>query len=95
MALGVVWTGGAWFTGKQLEGRIADMCAAGKRPAAQRAPESGLELSYQGLPARAVQQPSAAGGEADQPVRLTAGWPPGRAWCLTKWSIMAPSRWPR
>ncbi len=25
VALGVVWTGGAWFTGKQLEGRIADM----------------------------------------------------------------------
>lgn len=37
MALGVVWTGGAWFTGKQLEGRIADMVQqANAQPAAAR-----------------------------------------------------------
>ncbi len=57
------------------------------------APESGLELSYQdyqrGLFSSHLQL------VVKPIVRLTAGWPPGRAWCLTKWSIMAPSRWPR
>ncbi len=30
VALGVVWTGGAWFTGKQLENRIAEMVQQAK-----------------------------------------------------------------
>ncbi len=47
MALGVVWTGGAWFTGKQLEGRIADMVQQANAQLRSSAPESGLELSYQ------------------------------------------------
>ncbi len=65
VVLGVVWTGGAWFTGKQLEGRIADMVQQANAQLQQRAGvRSGAELS--GLPARAVQQPSAAGGEADR-----------------------------
>ena len=46
MALGVVWTGGARFTGKQLEGRIADMVQQANAQL-RSAPESGLELSYQ------------------------------------------------
>ncbi len=47
MALGVVWTGGARFTGKQLEGRIADMVQQANAQLRSSAPESGLELSYQ------------------------------------------------
>ncbi|VTO27914.1 GTP-binding protein YdgA [Klebsiella pneumoniae] len=47
MVLGVVWTGGAWFTGKQLEGRIADMVQQANAQLRSSAPESGLELSYQ------------------------------------------------
>ena len=47
MALGVVWTGGAWFTGKQLEGRIADMVQQANAQLRSSAPEAGLELSYQ------------------------------------------------
>ena len=93
VALGVVWTGGAWFTGKQLEGRIADMVQQANAQLRSSAPESGLELSYQdyqrGLFSSHLQlvvKPIA--GQAN-------GWPPVRAWCLTKWSIMAPSRWPR
>jgi uncharacterized protein YdgA (DUF945 family) len=27
VALGVVWTGGAWYTGKQLEGRSPIWCS--------------------------------------------------------------------
>ncbi|STT86249.1 GTP-binding protein YdgA [Klebsiella pneumoniae] len=66
VALGVVWTGGAWFTGKQLEGRIADMVQQANAQLRSSAPESGLELSYQDYQRGAVQQPSAAGGEADR-----------------------------
>ncbi len=25
VALGIVWTGGAWYTGKQLESRLGEM----------------------------------------------------------------------
>lgn len=42
VALGVVWTGGAWFTGKQLEGRIADMVQQANAQLRSSAPESGL-----------------------------------------------------
>lgn len=47
VALGVVWTGGAWYTGKQLETRIADMVAQANAQLASSAPEAGLALSYQ------------------------------------------------
>ena len=47
VALGVIWTGGAWYTGKQVESRIADMVAQANQQLKQNAPEAGLEVSYQ------------------------------------------------
>lgn len=47
VALGVVWTGGAWFTGKQFEGRMAEMIDNANAEIKNSAPESGLVLSYQ------------------------------------------------
>ncbi|MEB4675374.1 YdgA family protein [Enterobacteriaceae bacterium G50] len=47
VALGVIWTGGAWYTGKQLENRFADMVAQANAQLKRTAPEAGLELSYQ------------------------------------------------
>ena len=47
VALGVIWTGGAWFTGKQLEGRFADMVAQANAQLKSNAPEAGIELAYQ------------------------------------------------
>ncbi len=47
VALGVIWTGGAWYTGKQLESRFADMVAQANAQLKRTAPEAGLELSYQ------------------------------------------------
>ena len=47
VALGVVWTGGAWYTGKQLESRFAEMVAQANAQLKRTAPEAGLELSYQ------------------------------------------------
>ncbi len=47
VALGVVWTGAAWFTGKQLETRMAEMVAQANSEMKRTAPEAGLELSYQ------------------------------------------------
>ncbi|MEX9252328.1 YdgA family protein [Pseudenterobacter timonensis] len=47
VALGVVWTGAAWFTGKQLETRMAEMVAQANSEIKRTAPEAGLELSYQ------------------------------------------------
>ncbi|EMS1122135.1 TPA: YdgA family protein [Klebsiella aerogenes] len=47
VALGVVWTGGAWFTGKQLENRIAEMVQQANAQLQSNAPEAGVELSYQ------------------------------------------------
>ena len=46
-ALGVVWTAGAWFTGKQMEARFADMIAETNAQLNRTAPEAGLALSYQ------------------------------------------------
>ena len=45
VALGVVWTGASWFTGKQLEGRLAEMVAQANGEIKRSAPEAGLELS--------------------------------------------------
>jgi uncharacterized protein YdgA (DUF945 family) len=47
VALGVVWTGGAWYTGKQLETHIADMVSQANTQLKLSAPEAGLEVSYQ------------------------------------------------
>ena len=47
VALGVVWTGASWFTGKQLENRLAEMVAQANSEIKRTAPEAGLELSYQ------------------------------------------------
>ncbi|MRS16028.1 DUF945 family protein [Enterobacteriaceae bacterium RIT691] len=47
VALGAVWTGGSWYTGKQLESRIADMVAQANTQQKLSAPEAGIELSYQ------------------------------------------------
>lgn len=46
-ALGVVWTAGAWFTGKQMEARFADMIAETNAQLNSAAPEAALTLSYQ------------------------------------------------
>lgn len=46
-ALGVVWTAGAWFTGKQMEARFADMIAQTNAQLNRAAPEAALTLSYQ------------------------------------------------
>ena len=46
-ALGVVWTAGAWFTGKQMEARFADMIAETNTQLNSTAPEAALALSYQ------------------------------------------------
>ena len=46
VALGVIWTGASWYTGKQLEGRMADMINTANRQLQQTAPDAGLALSY-------------------------------------------------
>ncbi len=47
VALGVVWTGAAWYTGKQLEGRMAEMIGNANSELNRASPEAGLTLSYQ------------------------------------------------
>jgi uncharacterized protein YdgA (DUF945 family) len=47
IALGVVWTGGAWYTGKQLESRIADMVQQANAQLQSSAPQAGVALTYQ------------------------------------------------
>lgn len=47
IALGVVWTGGSWYTGKQLESRIADMVQQANAQLQSSAPQAGVELTYQ------------------------------------------------
>ncbi|XTZ36655.1 YdgA family protein [Salmonella enterica] len=47
VALGVVWTGGAWYTGKQLEGRLAQMISEANAQIKRNAPEANVELSTQ------------------------------------------------
>ena len=47
IALGVVWSGGAWYTGKQLESRIADMVQQANAQLQSSAPQAGVELTYQ------------------------------------------------
>lgn len=47
VALGVVWTGAAWYTGKQLEGRMAEMIGNANGELNRASPEAGLTLNYQ------------------------------------------------
>ncbi|RPH30714.1 DUF945 domain-containing protein [Buttiauxella warmboldiae] len=47
VALGVAWTGSAWYTGKQLEGRMAEMIARANAELNKASPEAGLTLGYQ------------------------------------------------
>ena len=47
VALGVVWTGGAWYTGKKIETHLEDMVAQANAQLKLTAPESNLEVSYQ------------------------------------------------
>ncbi|MBK4716473.1 MULTISPECIES: YdgA family protein [Tenebrionibacter/Tenebrionicola group] len=46
VALGVAWTGAAWFTGKQLEQRIEDAVSEANRQIKATAPDAGLTLEY-------------------------------------------------
>ena len=47
VALGVIWTGASWYTGKQLESRLAEMMTQANSEIKRSAPEAGVELSYQ------------------------------------------------
>ncbi|WP_434640799.1 YdgA family protein [Klebsiella sp. I138] len=47
VALGVIWTGGAWYTGKQLESRLADVVQQANAQLQSSAPEAGVELAWQ------------------------------------------------
>lgn len=47
IALGIVWTGGAWYTGKKLENHLAEMVTQANEQLKRTAPEAGVELSYQ------------------------------------------------
>lgn len=47
VALGVVWTGAAWLTGKQIESHMEQMVQNANAQLAQLAPESRLKVSYQ------------------------------------------------
>ncbi len=63
VALGVVWTGGAWYTGKKIETHLEDMVAQANAQLKLTAPESnpGSELSK--LSSRRIQQSAATVGE--------------------------------
>lgn len=47
VALGAVWTGGAWYTGKQIEKRLADIIAQANAGLAQDASGAGLQIAWQ------------------------------------------------
>ena len=47
IALGVIWTGGAWFTGKQLEKNMDQLVQQANAALNQTVPGSHLQLSYQ------------------------------------------------
>lgn len=47
VALGIVWTGGAWFTGKKLETHLAEMVTQANDQLKRLSPEAGIELSYE------------------------------------------------
>lgn len=47
VALGVVWTGAAWFTGKKLESNMDQMIQNANAQLTAMAPNSRLKVSYQ------------------------------------------------
>ncbi len=47
VALGAVWTGSAWYTGKQLEKRINDAIAEANSQIKAAAPDAGLTIGYE------------------------------------------------
>lgn len=47
VALGIVWTGGAWYTGKKLETHLAEMVTQANDQIKRLSPEAGIELGYQ------------------------------------------------
>ena len=47
VALGIVWTGGAWYTGKKLETHLAEMVTQANDQLKRFSPEAGIELNYQ------------------------------------------------
>ncbi|BDH46094.1 hypothetical protein TUM12370_21380 [Salmonella enterica subsp. enterica serovar Choleraesuis] len=47
VALGAVWAGSAWYTGKQLEPRLDELLAQANAQLDRAAPQAGLVLSYQ------------------------------------------------
>lgn len=47
VALGIVWTGGARYTGKKLETHLAEMVTQANDQLKRYSPEAGIELSYQ------------------------------------------------
>ncbi len=47
IALGIIWTGGAWYTGKQLEARLGEMISQANEQIKRTAPEASVELSSQ------------------------------------------------
>ena len=63
VALGVVWTGGAWYTGKKIETHLEDMVAQANAQLKLTAPESNLEVSYQNYHRGRIQQSAATVGE--------------------------------
>ena len=46
IALGMVWTAGAWYTGKQFENRIATVVQQANEQLKRTAPEANVELGY-------------------------------------------------
>ncbi|SFT62307.1 Uncharacterized conserved protein YdgA, DUF945 family [Kosakonia arachidis] len=47
VALGVVWTGGSWYTGKQLESRLTEIVNNANAQIKHNAPEANVEVSAQ------------------------------------------------
>lgn len=47
VALGIVWTGGAWYTGKKLENHLSEMVAQANAQIKRTSPEANVELAWQ------------------------------------------------
>ncbi len=63
VALGVVWTGGAWYTGKKIETHLEEMVAQANAQLKLTAPESNLGSELSKLSSRRIQQSAATVGE--------------------------------
>lgn len=77
VALGVVWTGGAWFTGKQIESNIGEMVNRANQQLANQFPDSHLQLTQQdfrrGVFSSSVQLVLQGTADASQDDPLPAG----------------------